>query len=176
LRIDESSVNNPTNENETADKKFPFNLLASLLFKLINLVSLIIFIMSILYMSKTIIKSSNIHGLGLFSLTDIERNSKIADYYGEEMSYKDFLNQYGTYKQNCLNTYRLRRTHKILVAKQEPYKSQNLVNFINEDYHNPNCILKRRALYALRDIKSNEELTLRYPKDYNRYWSKDRKT
>jgi SET domain-containing protein len=115
------------------------------------------------------IKKSNIHGNGLFSLTPIQKNIKICDYIGEEMSYTDFLSKYGNYKKNCLNTYRMRRINKIIVAKEEPYKTQNLVNYINES-DNPNCILKKRALYSLQDINKNEELTIKYPNDYYREW------
>jgi SET domain-containing protein len=57
-----------------------------------------------------------------------------------------------------------------LVAKEEPYKSQNIVNYINEG--SKNCILKLRALYAFKDIKKGEELLLEYPKDYKREWIK----
>lgn len=118
-------------------------------------------------MSKTVIKESNIHGQGLFSLIPISKNEKITDYIGEEMSYRDFLDKYGKYKENCLNTYRMRRINKIIVAKHEPFKSMNLVNYVNESKE-PNCILKRKALYSIRDINADEELTIRYPADYNR--------
>ncbi len=118
-------------------------------------------------MSKTIIKESDIHGQGLFSLISISKNEKITDYIGEEMSYRDFLDKYGSYKDNCLNTYRMKRINKIIVAKHEPFKTTNLVNYINESQE-PNCILKRRALYSLREINADEELTIRYPADYNR--------
>ena len=116
------------------------------------------------------IKTSSIHGLGAFANKYIKAGTKIADYYGEEMTWKEFKNKYGDYKNNSLSTYPMRRIWKILVAKEEPYKSQNIVNFINEG--EPNVILKKRALYALRDIQVDEELLLQYPKDYNRYWLK----
>jgi SET domain-containing protein len=117
------------------------------------------------------IRASNIHGLGLFPLVDIKSLTKITDYLGEEMTWQEFKLRYGNYKENSLNTYPMRRIWKILVAKEEPYKSLNIVNFINEG-NPPNCVLKKRALYALRDIQPNEELLLQYPKDYNRYWIK----
>ena len=114
------------------------------------------------------IKASSIHGLGVFANKEIKSETKIADYYGEEMTWKEFKNKYGDYKENSLNTYPMRRIWKILVAKEEPYKSQNIVNFINEG--EPNCVLMKRALYALRDIQVDEELLLQYPKDYKRDW------
>ena len=115
------------------------------------------------------IKQSPIHGLGGFSNTYIKKGTKICDYYGVELTWQEFKNKYGEYKNNSLNTYPMRRIHKIIVAKEEPYKTQNLVNYINEGSA-PNCILKMRALYALKDIEENEELLLQYPKDYNRFW------
>jgi SET domain-containing protein len=115
------------------------------------------------------IKESPIHGYGLFASADIKKGSKICDYYGVEMSWKDFKIKYGDYKKNSLNTYPMRRTWKILVAKDEPYKSENPVNYINES-NEPNCILKKRALYSIKDIFAEQEITLLYPKDYLREW------
>jgi hypothetical protein len=62
----------------------------------------------------------------------------------------------------------MRRIWKIIVAKEEPFKSENIVNFINEG--EANCVLKNKALYALSNINKDEELLLRYPVNYNRYW------
>jgi SET domain-containing protein len=115
------------------------------------------------------IKKSKIDGLGVFALVDIPEGTKIADYYGKEMTLKNFKKKYGEYKNNSLNTYRMKRINKIIVAKEEPFKSKNLTNYINET-KKPNCILKKRALYALNDIKDGEELTLQYPENYNRFW------
>lgn len=116
------------------------------------------------------IKKSKIEGLGVFALVDIPAGTKIADYYGKEMTLKNFKKKYGEYKNNSLNTYRMKRINRIIVAKAEPFKSKNLTNYINES-KKPNCILKKRALYALNDIKKNDELTLLYPEDYNRNYT-----
>ena len=120
-----------------------------------------------------VIKKSKIEGLGVFASVDIPKGTKIADYYGKEMTLKNFKQKYGEYKHNSLNTYRMKRINRIIVAKIEPYKSRNLTNYINES-KNPNCILKKRALYALNYIKKDEELTLKYPEDYNRFWLKNK--
>jgi SET domain-containing protein len=117
-----------------------------------------------------IIKKSNIEGLGVFAKHDIQKGTKIADYYGKEMKWKTFKNKYGDYKNNSLNTYRMKRINRIIVAKIEPYRSRNLTNYINES-KKPNCILKKRALYALNDIKKSQELTLLYPENYNRNYT-----
>ena len=111
---------------------------------------------------------SPIHGVGIFAANNIVKGQKIYDYIGIEMSWKDFRDKYGPYKLNSLNTYPMRRVWKIIVAKEEPFKSENIVNFINEG--KANCILKNKALYALSNINKDEELLLKYPVNYNRYW------
>jgi SET domain-containing protein len=120
--------------------------------------------------SLTHIKNSSIHGVGVFASQDIPKGSKIADYYGEEMDWKTFKLRYGEYKSNSEFTYPMRRIWRILVSKEEPYKSINLTNYINENKNNVNVMLRLRALYACQDIKKDSELFLEYPKDYNRYW------
>lgn len=121
-----------------------------------------------------VIKKSNIDGLGVFAKQDILKGTKIADYYGKEMKWKTFKNKYGEYKSNSLHTYPMRRIWKIIVAKEEPYKSKNLTNYINEVKGKDNCELKLRALYAKKDIKKGTELLLEYPEDYNRFWLKNK--
>lgn len=121
-----------------------------------------------------IIKKSKVEGLGVFAKQDIKKGTKIADYYGKEMKWKTFKNKYGEYKNNSLHTYPMRRIWKILVAKEEPYLSKNLTNFINEVHGKTNCELKLRSLYSTKDIKKGEELFLNYPKDYNRFWLKNK--
>lgn len=113
------------------------------------------------------IKPSSIEGNGLFTILERKIGEKIIDYFGEEMSLKQFNIMYGLYKTNSLHTYRMKRINRIIVAKEEPYLSLNLINNINESM-TPNCILKKRALYALRNIQAGEELTLKYPSDYYR--------
>jgi SET domain-containing protein len=122
------------------------------------------------------IKRSKIEGLGVFAKTNITKGTKIADYYGKEMKWKTFKNKYGEYKSNSLHTYPMRRIWKILVAKEQPYRSKNLTNYINEIHGKSNCELKLRALYAKKDIKKGDELLLDYPKDYNRFWLDKSKT
>ena len=118
------------------------------------------------------IKKSDIDGLGVFAKEDIQKGTKIADYYGKEMTWKSFKNKYGEYKLNSLHTYPMRRIWKIIVAKEEPYKSKNLTNYINEIRGKANCELKLRALQTKKDIKKGSEFLLEYPEDYNRFWLK----
>lgn len=123
-----------------------------------------------------IIKKSKIEGLGVFAAQDIHSGTKIADYYGKEMKWKTFTKKYGDYKSNSLHTYPMRRIWRIIVAKCEPFLSNNLTNYINEIPGKSNCELKLRALYAKKDIKKGDELLLDYPKDYNRFWLDKSKT
>lgn len=118
------------------------------------------------------IKKSKIEGLGVFAKTDISKGTKIVDYYGKRMKWKTFTKKYGPYKENSLHTYPMRRIWEIIVAKEEPYKSKNVVNYINEIQGKANCELKLGSLYAKKDIKKGDELLLDYPKDYNRFWLK----
>jgi len=85
---------------------------------------------------------------------------------GEEMSYKTFKEFY----PNGLDKYYYRgRNIFVIVANSEPYLSSNLINFVNEG-KDPNTCLKKRALYAIRDIDKDEEILLSYPKSYKRTW------
>jgi hypothetical protein len=108
------------------------------------------------------VKNSNIPkaGKGLFALQSFTENEKIANYFGCHISRKEF-NTSGIRK-----FYYLGRKH-VLISNEEPYLSENPVNFINES-SSPNTYLKRQALYALSNIAMGDELTLKYPKSYHR--------
>lgn len=117
-----------------------------------------------------IIKKSPIHGVGGFALRNITKGEKIADYYGKEMKWKQFTQKYGLYRLNSTYTYPMRRIWKIIVAKEEPHRSKNISNFLNEIKGKANCELKSKALYAKKNIKKGNELLLEYPRDYYRPW------
>ena len=120
------------------------------------------------YMTDNLaVRPSTINGKGLFTIFSFKNGEKITNYYGQEMTLTEFKRVYGLYKFNSLHTYRMKRINKIIVAKEEPYSTLNLINYINECI-TPNCVLKKRGLYAIHDIEANEELTLLYPKDYYR--------
>ncbi len=99
-------------------------------------------------------RKSRIHGWGIFTVQPLKRNEHVVDYYGEEMSWKAFTAKYGPYKTNPKQTYPMRRIWRIIVAREEPYRTRNVVNWINEG-EKPNVILRKRALYALRDIPAH---------------------
>jgi SET domain-containing protein len=111
------------------------------------------------------IMPSPIAGVGVFATQDIPRNTKLGDYKGVEMTLAEFKEQYGG---DISYTYSLRFVNKILVGKDEPYRSQNISHYMNEGEQN--CLLKKRGVYTTRDIKKGEELFLTYPKRYIRTW------
>jgi hypothetical protein len=86
------------------------------------------------------------------------------------MSWKDFTSKYGDYKENSFLTYPMRRVWRIISAKERPYLTGNIANYVNEIPTNVNVELKEKALFAKKDIPKGEELSLQYPVDYNRYW------
>jgi SET domain-containing protein len=133
-------------------------------------ISIINYIFYYIYMNEILtIRTSPIHGLGVFSQKCIKKDTQLVEYFGEEMTWRKFTNKYGKYKYNSQYCYPMKRINKILVAKEEPYRTKNIVNYINEG-ESLNVILKKRALYTLTDIGEGEELLLRYPKDYDRTW------
>ena len=112
-----------------------------------------------------IVKKSKIHGLGLFAGSDLPAHLSLAEYSGVKMPMSTFKRKYG---DNWKHVYKAR--DYVIVAKEEPWRSQNLINYVNESAM-PNVMLKKRKLISLRPIKKGEELTLRYHKDYNRTYA-----
>ena len=124
-----------------------------------------------------IIKKSNIHGLGVFTTKDIKKNHRIVPYTyvdGNLINYKDFIKKYGN---DFRYTYTLQSRNQIINVKN----NRNIISYVNDNRPNHNCYLKcrsgrcrkyqtctcgwckcKRGMYALRDIKKNEELTLQY--------------
>jgi SET domain-containing protein len=111
------------------------------------------------------VQISNVHGFGLFASKDIKKNTRICDYLGEKLTWKQYRSRYPVPLER--NYYRGRNLW-IIVSDKEPYLSKNPVNYINEG--EPNVFLKAKGLYALRDICASEELFLTYPKSYKRTW------
>ena len=109
------------------------------------------------------IDKSNIDNHGVFANIDLSANTLLHYFKGIEMNYKEFNELYDDTKY-C---YSMRRINKIIVGKDEPYKSQNLSSYMNES-NDPNIIFKKRAVYTLRDIKKDEECLLKYPLNYKR--------
>jgi len=119
-----------------------------------------------------IAKKSPIADRGVFAKVDIPKGTVIAPFYGKEILWGDFKKKYGEYKYNSFYTYTKKRAGKMIVAKEEPYLTMNVVNYINELPSGANAELNKEHLVASRLIREGEELSLKYPKDYNRYWLK----
>lgn len=58
----------------------------------------------------------------------------------------------------------------MIVGKEAPYLTLNISHYMNESL-TPNCMLKKRGVYAVRDISVGEELTLHYGKTYPRTYT-----
>ena len=100
------------------------------------------------------VKESPIDGIGLFATVSYKKGKKIYDYEGTEIFWRDYLGDYR-------NTYSLKRVHKIIVGS-----ANNPCKYLNTSPE-ANVILKKRALYALRDIDVGEEMVLKgYFRDY----------
>ena len=105
-------------------------------------------------------------GTGLFVKDSVKKNTKLCDYFGRELTYREFKISY----PNGIDKYFYKgRNIFYLLADEEPYLSQSAINYINES--TPNCILKKRSLYSTKDLTVGEELFLSYPKYYKRTWS-----
>lgn len=107
-----------------------------------------------------IIKDSPIHGVGVFATSAVTKGHCFGEFIGEEMSAKEFRAKYGGDFQYC---YRMGRANKVIVAKE----NRNFITYVNDGVHGHdvprvNVVLKKRCLYALRDIEVGEELLLDY--------------
>ena len=112
------------------------------------------------------IRDSSVHGKGVFTLAPIRAGTRISEFTGVEMSYRDFKAKYG---KDYRHTYQ-QRPYWLpwIVAKEE----RNLITYVNDGYYGKgpgyhNCVLKKRWLVADRDITEGEELLLRYPGNYS---------
>ena len=114
------------------------------------------------------IKKSNIDKMGLYAATNIKKNTKIIEYKGKIITVKEteinpkFDNNKAIYLFNLNKKYDLDGDFK--------YNTARLINHSCE----PNCEVDGVGLklwiYAIKDIKKNEELTYDYgfsfDKDY----------
>ena len=117
------------------------------------------------YIDNSKIKNA---GKGVFAKVDIKKGKRICDYYGKMMSWGEKKQLYGD-ETNYI--YQMKRVGKAIVARERPYLTNNISNYINEG-RVANVELKLKGLYSKKDIKYGEELYLQYPKSYNRYWLK----
>jgi hypothetical protein len=112
------------------------------------------------------IRHSPIHRYGLFTLIDRKKGDLIVPYnYTPDMvmGWLDFKNKYNG---DLSYSYSNKRKWQVINCKEK----RNLVCFTNDNRPNHNCELKAYALYAIKDIPAESELTLSYahydPRDY----------
>lgn len=116
------------------------------------------------------VKKSKIHGHGLFTDHNIKKGERIAPYnYSKSniMTWKNFKRKHG---KDFRFTYSLQRQGKIINIK----KARNLITMINDARPKENTFLKKKALWAKKNIRKGQELTLSYP-HYNPAAKKTRK-
>lgn len=101
-------------------------------------------------------RESPIHGTGIFVTECVKKGQRF--YQG--MTWNEFKKIYGENNDKNKNNNRyLRRVWKIIVATEKPFQNYDLVNCIKESSE-PNVFLKKRQLYAFKDINKDEELFL----------------
>ena len=114
------------------------------------------------------VKKSKVHGSGVFAIKDIKKNTKIIEYIGEKVlksegdkrsakRIKDFLHSEET---GSVYIFELNSKYDI-----DGFFEYNKARYINHSC-NPNCEVSGTGLkiwiFAIRDIKKNEELTYDY--------------
>jgi hypothetical protein len=112
------------------------------------------------------LRESPVHGIGAFATEDLPAGSVIGEYTGIKMLKTDFIKQYGSDIQHVYWTKQNFPNSVVMIAKGE---HRNFITFVNESAE-PNVALRKRMLYALKNISSGSELFLRYdsayPRDY----------
>jgi SET domain-containing protein len=109
------------------------------------------------------IRSSPVHGLGVFAKETIPARKSLGEYTGTRYTLKEFREKYGKDTEHC---YVAARYNYVLCAKEE----RNWITFINES-KNPNCRIHAHTLKTLREIQAGEELFLLYPPSYPRTYT-----
>ena len=118
------------------------------------------------------IRRSKIHGYGVFTKKDIKKGTKILPYNYKKKNVMKWLDFKAKYGDDVRYTYMNRRKWEIICVKE----NRNIVTYINDGRPKENCMLKGYALYAKRDIKKGEELTIRYTLYHPTTFNKKKKT
>ena len=107
------------------------------------------------------IGSAGAKGRGVFAKVDIPKGTRLDDYKGEQISFKEFVKRHGDDRRFYYNllAYGVLDGHK--------YLTKNISHYVNEGSR-PNALMKKRGLYAAKDVKAGEEILLAYPKNYPR--------
>lgn len=101
-----------------------------------------------------VVKSSKFEGLGGFAVKNIKRGEVICLMKGERISFQELRRRYSCGKEKICNP--LQITEKEYLDLKKPYV------YINHSC-NPNAgIRKEGELFALKDIKKDQEITYDY--------------
>ena len=115
------------------------------------------------------LRTSPVHGIGVFATEDLPAGSVIGEYTGIKMLKSDFVKQYGSDIQHVYWTKQNFPQSAVWVAKGE---HRNFCTYINESA-DPNVALRKRVLYTLKNIPAGSELFLRYDSAYPRDYQLD---
>lgn len=103
------------------------------------------------------IKDSPIHGKGVFSIFDVSAGTLIGVWNG--IKYENKAAYEAVYAKDYKYTYYSAFPWNPVWSCRE---NRNFISYINHSENN-NVYLKKRKLYAFRDITAGTELTLKYP-------------
>jgi len=106
------------------------------------------------------IRSSPIHGYGVFATRNIKSGVNLGEFIGEYMTHKVFKQKYGNDRKY---TYFRQRTWEYRVAKEK----RNFITYINHS-ENPNTRLAKWCCYTICDIQQGDELLLNYGITYKK--------
>lgn len=117
---------------------------------------------------KTKLKESKINGIGLFADQEISKNT-IVWHFNDGLSYNEYTKEEWDNLRIKLNPESFRQISKYAyVLKGEDTHNIDLddARFINHST-NPNTLIVKRNLIAIKDIKKEEEITMNYIDAYD---------
>jgi len=108
------------------------------------------------------VRSSEVHGLGVFARERIPERSRIIEYLGERISHQEADRRYDDHDENDNHTFLFNVDRGLVI---DAGVNGNEARFINHSCE-PNCesVIEHRHVYieALRDIEPGEELCYDY--------------
>ena len=108
------------------------------------------------------VRSSEVHGLGVFATQHIPKRTRIIEYLGERISHREADRRYDDHDENDNHTFLFNVDRGLVI---DAGVNGNEARFINHSCE-PNCesVIEHRRVYieALRDIAPGEELCYDY--------------
>jgi len=108
------------------------------------------------------VRSSEVHGLGVFATQHIPKRTRIIEYLGERISHREADRRYDDHDENDNHTFLFNVDRGLVI---DAGVNGNEARFINHSCE-PNCesVIEHRRVYieALRDISPGEELCYDY--------------